>query len=437
MREPDAQHAVFLVQLQLPRQLHGVVVARPDIDALARERARQRRVALRRMRDGHGGHAITEPRRIADALHPQLWNLQQLVDQVLRERHLIGRRGPVGRGNALRATARGAMLLAQPHQVVGRCRQPCKKLGLGSAGFMPARQLLGPAAHGVGIGFGKQRFAPPQHAQVRPEKLVGGTGQEIAAQARDLGLAVRHELHGIDVHQRTRGLRQARQLGNRVDRTGHVARVVQCQEPGTLVEERPQLIRLDTPAVAIDGQPAHLEPAVFGQPQPRRYVALVIHARDDELIARLPVAAERTRHLESQHGHRLAEHDFPAGGCSQQFRHRRVRPLIDRIGGLRGLEIAPEVAGRMDHRRRDRLGDQARHLRACRVIQVDVAAGQGRKLAADEIDGEPCHACSPGISKSLTRAARRDYDARVPGRSGNPARGECYAKDGTQIPAGS
>jgi hypothetical protein len=126
--------------------------------------------------------------------------------------------------------------------------------------------------------------------------------------------------------------------------------------------------------------------------EPRRDVALVIHAGNDDLVAGLEAAAERPRHLERQAGHAGADDDLARRAGAEEIGHGGVRLLPDLDGVARGGKRAAEIAGRMRHGGAHRLDHRPGHLGAGGVVEPDGAAvGQGGKLAAHTLDGERLH----------------------------------------------
>ena len=199
---------------------------------------------------------------------------------------------------------------------------------------MAPRRVGRRTARAIAVQLGQQALAAPQHPHVRAKDLIRGTGQEIAAERRHLDLAVRRELHGVDINQRARRLGDRGKLGDRIDRSRQIARMGQGHQACAFVDQGAQVVRLDPPAVAIEPQPAHRGALVPRLAQPGRDIPLVVHAGDDDLVARAPVMADGAGDVKRQRGHRLTQHDLPAVRRSQQIGHGVMGGVIDRAAHL-------------------------------------------------------------------------------------------------------
>ncbi len=155
-------------------------------------------------------------------------------------------------------------------------------------------------------------LAAPKHADARrPANFVAGKNQKIAA---DL-LHVQRQMPGAlgGVHQRghaqlARAFAQFRHGIHRSQRIGDVREREQFHVPG---EQSIQLAQIQQALVAGDRQINQLRARAFREQLPRHEVAVVLHFREQNLVAGLDVlAAPRLRHEIDALGRAARENDF-------------------------------------------------------------------------------------------------------------------------------
>ncbi len=171
--------------------------------------------------------------------------------------------------------------------------------------------------------------------------------------------------------------------------------MVQRHQAGLVAEQSGKGRLLHLPRFPVEGQETHDQPLVLCQLQPGRDVALVVHAGEDDLVARHEAATERARHMIGQRRHVGADDDFPGRGRPQEIGHRLMGVVHDLLRGERRGEKAAEIGIGGKQAVRYGVGHGTRHLRAGRIIQIDapatfVAETKRRKILAHAVDGK-CH----------------------------------------------
>ena len=204
-----------------------------------------------------------------------------------------------------------------------------------------------------------QELAPPvQQADRRAERLVAGPGVEVGVdlargpRASAARPASRRQRHGAGRP------RAARDLGHRVDRAEHVRDVRDRHElHAPLGEHRVELVERQLVRVG-EREVAQLRAGLLAEDLPRHDVRVVLHLRDEHLVALADVlAAPRV-------GHEVDR----LGGVAREDRagrvpvHERGDPRagrLERVGGLarqlvhaavdRRVRLALEAVHRLDH----------------------------------------------------------------------------------------
>ena len=126
-------------------------------------------------------------------------------------------------------------------------------------------------------------------------------------------------------------------------------------------------------ALVGDVGEADLEAEVVGQLQPRRDVAVVVEAGDDDLVAGLESATGGAGERERQRGHVGAERHL-VGRAAEEAAGGFAGRIDDVHGPLAGLERAADVGVGLAEIRRDGVDHLVRHLRpAWPVEQCQVA----------------------------------------------------------------
>ena len=138
--------------------------------------------------------------------------------------------------------------------------------------------------------------------------------------------AVRRVLHRIHVADRAGGAGELRQPCDVADRAGAVGCPVERRYARAVGELRGEVVDVDQAGVEVGVDEAHRRAAVLGGQHPRRHVAVVVNAGDQDLVALADPAGQRPRRVERQRGHVGAE-DHLAGIAAEEPRPGRGAPL--------------------------------------------------------------------------------------------------------------
>ena len=178
-------------------------------------------------------------------------------------------------------------------------------------------------AHLVGADPLQQLGRAVEHAHVRAEELVGRAGEEVAAQRVHVHRPVRRVLHGVDVAERARFAGQPAHRGRVRDGAGAVRGPVEGGDARCGRQSLAAKSSMSTrQASASMSAWRTVTPAVLGGQQPRRHVAVVVDAGDQDLVAGAQVARERARGMEGERRHVGAEHDLAGVGPEHGGRRR-------------------------------------------------------------------------------------------------------------------
>ncbi len=222
--------------------------------------------------------------------------------------------------------------------------------------------------------------AAVEHAEVRREDLVGRHNQQISSKRGDVDPQVRCGVHRVDVGPRAGGvgdLDNATDVGDRPERVrGHP----DGHDPGPVTDDLIEGVKVERRPVLGQLDPAHGGPPLLGDGEPWRDVGVVIHARDDDLVAGPELAAKGAAHGEGQRRHVRAERDLVGIVRPEEVGAGRVDLGQHRIGLDRGGEGAAMVGIPRLEVRAHRVDALARHLRPARSVQV------GHRTA---VDGAP------------------------------------------------
>ena len=225
---------------------------------------------------------------------------------------------------------------------------------------------------------------------VGPDHLVAGEGDQVGAEAGHVDRQLRDGLRGVHHHRRADGVAHRGDLGDRVDGAEHVGDVGHRDDLGPLVDQA--LVRRRgqvEPALVGDVEPAQRGAGPLGQQLPRHDVGVVLHHRDDDLVARPQVGAQRVGAQVERLGGVLGEHDLLGAGRADEL--RQLGPgRLERLGRLGtqqvhrpghvGVVHPVEVLDRVDH--------DARLLRGVRAVQVDQRPVPRRPLQDREVGAD-------------------------------------------------
>ena len=161
---------------------------------------------------------------------------------------------------------------------------------------------------------GRHRFeqleAGPQRTDAaRPEELVRRERHEVGVPGLHVGLHVRHELTGVDEHQRIVRVCGVCERPDLVDRPEHVRHRADRQELRT-VEQLVEVREVEAEVVG-ERDPPELDAALGREHVPRHDVGVVLHVREHDGVAGLQVGAGPRVRDEVDRFRRVAdEHDL-------------------------------------------------------------------------------------------------------------------------------
>jgi hypothetical protein len=183
---------------------------------------------------------------------------------------------------------------------------------------------------------------------------------------------VRRRLRAVDEHHRARRVRRADDLLDRVDRAERVRDVDHGDQLRPLREQAPELVHPQLAAI-VDRHDPQPRPGLLADDLPGDDVRVVLHPRDEHLVARLqeraaPGLGDEVDALRAP----LRQDHLPALRRVDEALQGDARPLV---GARRAL--AEQVRGPVDVRvvgaveRVQRVDDLPRLLRRVRVVEVD------------------------------------------------------------------
>src|SRR5262249_23583903 len=146
--------------------------------------------------------------------------------------------------------------------------------------------------------------------------------------------------------------------------------------------------------VLPDLDEADAQAVVTGELQPGRDVAVVVEARDEDLIARLERARERAREREVERRHVLAE-DRLLGWAAEETGRRRVRKLDELVAAATGGERTAQIRVRLAEVRGDGVDHGLGALGPARRVEERDAWREYREACPCRCDVEG-HPCSSG-----------------------------------------
>ena len=134
----------------------------------------------------------------------------------------------------------------------------------------------------------------------------------------------------------------------------HGRHVVQCPErvargahrnqARAHIEQVRQRVEPQAAVVRIEVEPADLHAPIFRDRKPGSDIGVVIEPRDDEIVARRPVACQRARDGEGERGHVRSEGNF-VRSAAEQVGHRLMGFRTQSIDRTRCRERAARVGG--------------------------------------------------------------------------------------------
>ena len=232
------------------------------------------------------------------------------------------------------------------------------------------RRAVGVVAEGRAL-YGRhvlgERLADVRHAEVRAAELVRRAEHDVRVDRLHVHRLVRGVVHRVDPGERADAVCQlahALRVDDGADRV---------RGPGERDDLRPlaQLrleIREVERRVGVDVDVRDDEPEVVGELDPGGHVAVMVEARDEDLVAGLQLAAEHARQVEVDGRHVRAEDDL-RGAAVEEARAGGLGVVDDLVDAMAGRVGRSEIRARVAQGVRDRLSDLVRHLRAAGGVE--------------------------------------------------------------------
>ncbi len=228
----------------------------------------------------------------------------------------------------------------------------------------------------------------------RTVDLVGRKDKEIAVELADVDREVGHRLRAVDQDRHAAGVGELDHLAHRVDGAEGVGDVDHSDDLRAL-RQQPLVLLEDDVAVVVDRDHLEDRAALLAQQLPGDDVGVVLHGRDQDLVAGLEPRADKARGDQVDAlGGRSGEDDLSAVGGADVALDRGPGPLegdgralrqqVDAAVDVRAVALV-EGAHRIDHR--------PRFLGGGGVVEVDQRLAvrllvEGREVGAHGLDVE-------------------------------------------------
>ena len=304
-----------------------------------------------------------------------------------------------------------------------RAREAREQLVRERARLEPARDRLSGRPHVIGRQCLEQLAAPPEDAQVGTVDLVRRADEEVGAERGDVDRHVRRPVDRVDPEVRAGRMDAVGDLADRVDRADGVRRETDRDEPRPGPESVVEVVEPQRAVVGLDADPAHDEVALAGDRQPRRDVGVMVHAREDDLVAGREARPDRAAERERDRRHVRPEGDLVRVGRPEQVGDRGPRARDERVGLGARREGAMGVRAAVREVVADRVQARVGDLRARGTVEpgdghVAVSSREGREARPDRLDviGRDVHAHRPGriSARPLRRMPWRGVSDGVP-----------------------
>ena len=352
-------------------RLDRVVVAVPDGDLSGGEPLGHvaRRDAVDPEREGRNPSV----HRLEPVQHAALG---QSVEEALAERPLV----------------RLDRIPAELVQVLDCCDEPCEQL-VCERSRLEARsdRLVGRRPHLVGPPRPQELLPAERKAEMRPEELVRRAEENVDAEGRDVDRPVRCVVHRVGPGKGTRLVREPDDPPRIRDRPDGVRGEREGDDTGALGQLLLEVVEVEG-RVGVDFHEAHLKIEVVRELQPRRDVAVVVEACDEDLVAGRERPSERAREREVERRHVLAE-DRLRGRTAEEASRGGVRQLDELVAAAAGGERSAEVRVGLAEIPGDRVDHGTRALSSAGSVEEGDAGAESGELCADrfQIDGGGRH----------------------------------------------
>jgi hypothetical protein len=132
-----------------------------------------------------------------------------------------------------------------------------------------------------------------EHSHVRAEKLVCGTGEEVAVDGSDIDEPVRAIVDSVDVAESADRVSKFGDRPHRVDRSDRVGGESDGDELCVLVDLGSKVQKIQRAVFVMNLGPTNRNPAIVRHSEPWRDVGIVVEAGDQDLVTGLEFAADR------------------------------------------------------------------------------------------------------------------------------------------------
>ena len=244
------------------------------------------------------------------------------------------------------------------------------------------------------------RFCQPvllavEHADAgRAVELVAGEAVEIDVQRLHVHRQMHRALAAIDKDRNVTGMRDLGNPVHRHDRTQHVRHMGDGDKPSALRQCRLELFKPQT-AIVLDRHPNELDAHALAQEMPGHDVRVVLHLRDDNLVAffqmvHRPAIGDGVDRL----GRALGENDLLHAFGIDERAHLLARRLIGfRCGIGQIMQAAMHIGIFVGIGVCHRVNNGLRLLRRGAVVEIDQRlaihfARENREVGADGLDVE-------------------------------------------------
>ena len=156
------------------------------------------------------------------------------------------------------------------------------------AGHPSAGQRIRCRTELVGRQFLQQVSPSPHHAEVRPEKLVGRTRQEITLESSHVDKRVWCKVYGVQEAERAGFASPAADVRHRVDRADRIRRAADRDQTRSIGDLRTKVIQIQRAVFPVEFRVADRRSRVTRRQHPGSYVRIVIQSRDNHFVAGLP-----------------------------------------------------------------------------------------------------------------------------------------------------